>query len=302
MKIKLLFYNLVFILAIAFLVSQSNSQNENFWVKLNPAFSGATFVMDKETCVTCHDGDSESYSHTIHSRVFEKNPGNTLEASNCESCHGPRSYHIEDPDNKFSFTEEQYSLICQQCHQGGDMMSWKGSLHNNSEVGCISCHSVMEKKSDKALLSKESELDLCATCHSDVKAKAMRMSSHPIMEGKVNCSSCHNVHGSSAPGMLVKATTNETCYSCHQEKRGPFIWEHSPVREDCLTCHDPHGSNNKAMLVTQNASLCISCHQYGGHINEYRYNRVSTPYGDGCVNCHTTIHGSNHPSGVKFTR
>jgi hypothetical protein len=48
--------------------------------------------------------------------------------------------------------------------------------------------------------------------------------------------------------------------------------------------------------------LCINCHQYGGHINQYRYNRVSTPYGNGCANCHMTMHGSNHPSGAKFNR
>ncbi|MDP3180211.1 MAG: cytochrome c3 family protein, partial [Bacteroidota bacterium] len=159
-----------------------------------------------------------------------------------------------------------------------------------------------EKRSQTAMLSKPNQLELCASCHKDVAAKMNRNSSHPVKEGKVDCSSCHNAHGAPGNGMLTKGNVNETCYSCHQEKRGPFHWEHAPARENCGTCHDPHGTNNKSMLVTQSATLCVSCHQYGGHVNEYRYNRVSTPYGNGCVNCHMSVHGSNHPSGTKLTR
>ena len=61
------------------------------------------------------------------------------------------------------------------------------------------------------------------------------------------------------------------------------------------------------MAFTSGAIRCrwpwpATCHSYGGHINLPRYNRVSNPYGSGCVNCHITTHGSNHPSGAKFTR
>ena len=117
----------------------------------------------------------------------------------------------------------------------------------------------------------------------------------------MDCASCHNVHGST-PGLLVKNTLNETCVSCHTEKRGPFLWEHAPVRESCANCHAAHGSNHRNLLTSKDSFLCLSCHSYGGHINLPRYNRVSNPYGMGCVNCHITTHGSNHPSGAKQTR
>jgi len=301
MKIKLLIvYS--FLLSTLLLISSGNSQEEKFWTKLNPAFGGAEFVNDKETCISCHEESTAAYEHTIHNRLFQHSTANNLESLNCESCHGPRSIHKEDPDNRFAFTDEQYTIVCQQCHQEGDRLNWHISTHKISGVECTTCHTVMEQKSNAALLSKSDELSLCSSCHTDVTAKLMRTSRHPVKEGKMDCSSCHNPHGTSSQAMLVKATVNETCYSCHQDKRGPFIWEHSPAREDCLTCHDPHGTNNRGMLITQNAGLCVSCHQYGGHINQYRYNRVSTPYGNGCVNCHISVHGSNHPSGVKFTR
>jgi DmsE family decaheme c-type cytochrome len=302
MKTLLLLITSIFLLMAIPLSQQLNLQDDAFWVKLKPAFNGAEFVMDKEACIACHEEVTATYEHTIHSRIFQNNPGNKLETADCESCHGPRSLHIEDPDNRFAFTEEQYTVVCQQCHQGGDRMYWHNSLHQASGVGCVSCHTVMEQRSSTALLSKSSEWAVCSSCHTDVTAKLMRTSRHPVREGKLDCSSCHNVHGTPWPGMLVKASTTETCNSCHQEKRGPFLWEHPPVREDCMTCHEPHGSNNRSLLITQNASLCVSCHQYGGHINQYRYNRVSTPYGNGCVNCHMSVHGSNHPSGAKLTR
>jgi DmsE family decaheme c-type cytochrome len=117
----------------------------------------------------------------------------------------------------------------------------------------------------------------------------------------MDCASCHNVHGSTA-GLLIKNTLNETCVTCHAEKRGPFIWEHAPVRESCANCHVPHGSNHRNLLTVKDSFLCLTCHSYGGHINLPRYNRVSNPYGSGCVNCHITAHGSNHPSGAKLTR
>lgn len=272
------------------------------WVKLNPKFEGATFVRNTDTCVQCHEESGAKYHETTHGRIFAINPRSALEMGNCESCHGPRSKHIDEPDESLTFSTDQYTEVCMQCHSGEKRMFWQTSLHKTANVGCTSCHSVMEKRSESALLTKSNQLNVCSTCHKDVGNKMNRNSHHPVKEGKIDCSSCHNVHGSPGRGMLTKGGVNETCYSCHQDKRGPFIWEHAPAREDCTTCHVPHGSNNKYLLVTQSATLCVSCHQYGGHINQYRYNRVSTPYGNGCVNCHVTVHGSNHPSGAKFNR
>src|SRR5438132_9467247 len=50
---------------------------------------------------------------------------------------------------------------------------------------------------------------------------------------KVGCTSCHNPHGGEGGKMLVDLTVNNVCYTCHAEKRGPFLWDHPPVRENC---------------------------------------------------------------------
>ena len=38
----------------------------------------------------------------------------------------------------------------------------------------------------------------------------------------------------------------------------------------------------RTLLTSKDPFLCLSCHNYGGHINLPRYNRTSNPYGNGC--------------------
>jgi DmsE family decaheme c-type cytochrome len=121
----------------------------------------------------------------------------------------------------------------------------------------------------------------------------------PLREGKLTCTNCHNPHGSASDAMLKEASINDNCYKCHAEKRGPFLWEHPPVRENCLNCHEAHGSNLEYLLKVQRPRLCQDCHSIG-HASQSPL--VNTAFNRSCNNCHSQIHGSNHPSGVLFQR
>jgi DmsE family decaheme c-type cytochrome len=185
---------------------------------------------------------------------------------------------------------------------------WNGSAHDARNLACSTCHSVHEPKSVKAQLRVATEAELCASCHKTQATKIRRVSHMPVFEGKLECSSCHNPHGSTNVRLLrVGNWINETCVSCHTEKRGPFLFEHAAGRESCVTCHDPHGSTNDRMLVARPPMLCQRCHIgtkhpstiYDNNAVESRSNRI---IGRGCVNCHQQIHGSNHPSGQQFLR
>ena len=147
-------------------------------------------------------------------------------------------------------------------------------------------------------------------------------SRHPVREGKMSCSDCHSPHGSPAPKQLVRVTVNETCYTCHMEKRGPFINNHQPVSEDCGICHNPHGTTAPNLLKSRPPFLCQECHEATRHVstdgsgglpialasglNNGGRGQMGT-VGRGCVNCHTNIHGSNSPlnnstAGDRLTR
>src|SRR5437667_312516 len=172
-------------------------------------------------------------------------------------------------------------------------------------VACTNCHTIMEDVSPRHQLARATEIETCGTCHIQKRAQQMRSSHMPLREGKMTCTSCHNPHGTATPTLLKEVSLNDTCYACHAEKRGPFLWVHAPVNESCANCHDPHGSNHENMLKVAKPRLCQQCHVETRHpTNPYGRDTGSPKFvmGRQCVTCHANIHGSNHPSGFAFTR
>ena len=170
-------------------------------------------------------------------------------------------------------------------------------------LACTNCHTIMQHVSIKYQLKTVFEPDTCFQCHKDRRAQMYRSAHMPVREGKVVCSDCHNPHGSATAALLREPSINETCYKCHAEKRGPFLFEHAPVRENCENCHDPHGSVNEYLLKVSRPRLCVECH-FG---NGFGHGQTSGPLATqtmsrSCQNCHTMIHGSNSPSGALFQR
>ncbi len=285
--------------------------------------SASDYVGDT-ACLTCHEilhkGFTAAYRPTIHAKVFtESNALTALMKRGCEGCHGPGGEHMragggKGKKNIIAFTGaspeaiRSESEICLTCHKGGERLYWAGSIHPSRDVGCTSCHTVMRNASLRDQLAKAEVIDTCGTCHRVQKARQFRSAHMPARgeehgEGRMDCSSCHNPHGTIADSLIAKNTINENCYQCHTDKRGPFLWEHLPVRENCLTCHDPHGTTRDKMLKLGLPRLCQSCHVNTSHRN----NPVSDPTdrfvrGGSCLNCHPAVHGTNHPSGNVFTR
>jgi DmsE family decaheme c-type cytochrome len=261
-----------------------------------------------EQCAACHEETVANFRESIHGKKgFEMRSSHS-----CETCHGAGKAHVDAGGGKGSMTtikglsKEKQSEMCLQCHDRGNKTDWSGSLHETRGLACQDCHSVHSAGSDKAQL-KAPETDLCFTCHKQKQAQFFRASHHPIREGKIECSDCHNPHAVQEAKRVDLAAITETCYQCHAEKRGPFLWEHIPVREDCMTCHEPHGSNHMKMLKVKEPFLCQRCHSDTRHPGTLydqaqRNNDTNRLYGRSCTNCHSTVHGSNHPSGKTFLR
>jgi len=274
-----------------------------------------------EVCKACHAPQFEKFSKTMMGKIFVFNPRTDLEKQACESCHGPGSNHVSAGGGKgvggmITYRKDSGESVkaqnesCLQCHKRGVQTYWEASAHAGGGVSCINCHTIMEKTSDKYQLAKvgdktvffnkRAQTEVCGQCHQQRKAQLMRSSHMPQREGKITCSDCHNPHGTPNPAMLKQTSVNENCYSCHAERRGPYLHEHAPVLENCSNCHEAHGSANDRLLVKRMPRLCNQC-----HVSTHRTTDPATSRGyfnRSCANCHSQIHGSNHPAGFFFNR
>jgi DmsE family decaheme c-type cytochrome len=277
-----------------------------------------TYVGQK-TCEGCHTQEAANWAHTIHASVFTLNPRDPIEAKGCEACHGPGSAHVANPSDIstiISFSHKSRTPVAQQnaqclsCHQGGQRIFWHGSIHENNNLACSDCHNPMANFASHGLTARTSINETCFSCHKVQRADFNKRSHMPLPEGKISCTDCHNPHGSTTEPLLKADSVNEVCYGCHAEKRGPFLFEHAPVRENCLNCHTPHGSNFESLLTAPRPMLCQQCHAQDGHPAQLltRGNLAGGPMPDprlistSCQTCHVNIHGSNSPSGSRFER
>lgn len=279
----------------------------------------------EQTCLKCHDTVTDR-SVMVTAHGAKGDPNSAMANHACESCHGaspehntakvPKGQKRPPTDvvfkGEFTSSVEKRNAVCADCHNGEAHINWQGSAHQTNDVACTNCHTA--HATSDPVLNKKKQPEICFTCHTQERAETYQFSHHPIREGKVSCSDCHNSHGSSGESLLKETTLNETCYACHAEQRGPFLWEHEPVREDCSICHTPHGSTQDNLLKQREPFLCQSCHQ-GGHRGHdglisggnqlpggsgmASYNMLLAR---GCENCHSKVHGSNSPSGNGLSR
>ena len=275
-----------------------------------------------EVCKACHTDKFESYSASIHGQ--KGNTRGPANAGGCVACHttnGDATAHVNagggrgvggiiNPGSK-SLPAEARSKVCLSCHEDNrNLAFWDSGKHKKNDVSCSNCHSIhggnILKKTDPSIspyvtTTRQLQYETCASCHKDIRSQINKPSHHPIIEGKIKCSDCHNPHGALSKAMIKSESVNTLCTSCHTEKRGPFIHEHAPVEENCLTCHNVHGSQHNKLLSEKVPNLCENCHTVGRH-NGTIYGSNSGFGGTAqntrflarsCVNCHNQIHGSN---------
>lgn len=275
-----------------------------------------------EGCLLCHAEGSQWPGHEVLDSVHGvRGDGRTPFAEGqraCEACHGPSAAHVMGrteaggrPPTAIRFDADEPAALkdapCLDCHQADAGHLWQGSAHHFEEVACTDCHQLHVPQDP--VIARLSQAEVCSDCHRRTRSEFLRPSSHPVRAGNMVCSDCHAPHGSMNPGDLLRGTLNETCYECHAEYRGPFLWEHAPVAEDCSSCHEPHGSSHRNLLSRRSPWMCQECHLSQFHPSSVESGLGVPPLGASrqmlgrdCLNCHTQVHGSNHPSGAGLIR
>ena len=266
-------------------------------------------ALAQEECASCHEAQVKAFAKTGHGRDFAAEK--SYKSANCVSCHVGAQEHAASGGEKKPVSVKkgrEANAACLTCQSANSRQAhWQGSSHERAGLACASCHAVHKERAGtpekaRTLPGATETTKKCLECHGGVRVALNQRSSHPLRDGQMDCASCHDAHGTSGEKLLRRGTINELCYSCHQNMRGPFLWEHSPVREDCLTCHKPHGSNYQQLLQARITQLCQSCHQQGRHQTIPGLPASIWLNNKACVNCHMNIHGSNHPSGPLFQR
>lgn len=259
------------------------------WSQEEPEYVGS------DLCQECHADQWESFEGSVHYAVTLEGDE---EIGGCEACHGPGLTHAElagteEPGFReaiISFKKEDpwvESGQCLQCHaEQPAQQHFEFSEHSLAGVDCAECHDAHQPLAVEAGLKME-DPQLCFSCHGDQRGQFRLTERHPVTEGVMGCTDCHNPHGSSNRVQLARME-NDSCTSCHVDKEGPWAFPHVAVEaENCSICHQPHGSVNPHMLTHREIRFtCFQCHtvQPGFHVQ---------PGFAECNACHAQIHGSN---------
>lgn len=302
MRRILLFCTFTFLLCLvmyqhpAVFAASGHSGTQNNQSQTQPAQALPAGYVGSQMCATCHTEIAHGFADNPHSKMVMMHGDKGL---TCENCHGPGEAHVAgggDVTKIFRFDKasaQQVNAKCLSCHAGAHP-NFERSPHAKAGLSCISCHSVHHAKTERYLLMA-SQPQLCFGCHSDVKGQFSMPFHHPVEEGVVKCSDCHDAHGTfNANNLRSTADQNRICTRCHTDTRGPFVFEHAAVKGvGCLGCHSPHGSENPRMLnMASINTLCNQCHSPVAAGTFHTMNAGSaelTP----CTSCHTMIHGSN---------
>lgn len=211
----------------------------------------------------------------------------------CAMCHEKITKDFKRSEHsRIVAVSKKEGQACEACHG-------PGSSHADAET----------KAGRRATIINPGKApEACYKCHLDKKGEFSLQYHHPVPEGKMSCTDCHDPHGEDGvkPGTLSSLYgKNEICFKCHKDQRGPFVYEHEALREGCAICHNAHGSINQKMLIERDANLCLKCHfqanfTSGGFIGDSGHT-TRVPAGP-CFSggCHTAVHGSNYNDHLRL--
>ena len=276
-----------------------------------PAEAAKAEYVGNDPCAACHDEIVTAFQKTRH-RAIEKETKRGWEGRSCESCHGPGSKHAESTDiaeivNPAKIPAPRENATCLGCHVNQAARTGRiAAGHANNQIACGSCHTIHPKPGKTLVERRRPAVNAqCAGCHQNAWAAFQRPHTHPLAQGAMSCTDCHNPHSAGVLAARRVSYGNEpSCLACHSNLRGPFVFEHAPVRlEGCSSCHVPHGSANPKMLTRGEVrTVCLECHAdvnavTGAGSNALgavppAFHDIRSPRIQACSTCHRKIHGS----------
>ena len=268
--------------------------------KTSQAAAAPEDFVGQDTCATCHEEVAKGFASNPHSKLAETHGKKGV---TCEGCHGPGKAHVDGGGdatkifNPAKASAKEVDAKCLSCHQG-QHANFERSAHGENNVSCLSCHNVHHSKVEEQLLTA-AQPALCYQCHASTKSQFNMPFHHKVEEGLLNCSDCHDPHGTfNRKNLRASSQMDAVCTKCHTETAGPFVYEHAVVKtEGCTACHFPHGGPNPRLLNRANVNtICLQCHSPSPNFTTTQplgpAHNQAVQY-QSCTICHTEVHGSN---------
>jgi predicted CXXCH cytochrome family protein len=251
---------------------------------------------------------SQSVVNTVHN-LSASGPGDVhalSESEICIFCHTPHRskansplWNRNDPGVVYDLYQsttiqsspgqpDGSSLLCLSCHDGtiamGNVLSRETDIDFSGGLTYMpdGAYNLSSNLSDDHPVSFEYNSALASA---DGQLKDPAAISYPVslMNGKVQCTSCHDPHRNIySDFLLVSSQFSELCYSCHDRNywpgsshststaswngNGTDPWPHTPyssVAENaCENCHSPHNAAGKYRLLNylSEEQNCLVCH------------------------------------------
>lgn len=245
-----------------------------------------------QKCKECHNEKHHDWMSSLHSKMIQdikENPdaviadftgymskGKRVEPTiSCESCHGPASKHIEDPESPIFNASHSDPIrsneVCFQCHMSG-----------------------RDKRPEtQNLQSKDLWMDAKDYPSGYEPGK-------PLINYKLP-----------APFSLGKETKEFWANGAAKKNRtqgNEYIHDRMYAHGiTCINCHDPHKLTNTAQKPQGN-DACMKCHSFGSIIGphqdtlEAHTNHKADSIGSSCIECHmpkTAKHTDKSPLTVR---
>lgn len=237
----------------------------NYWYKNAYPHDNKQFPTSN-TCDGCHFTGHMSTGHRIEASI------------SCESCHGPASKHVEDPENyifKASISDPiRTNEVCFQCHM---------------------------RNRDKRLEKQ------------DLQVKDLWMDAQDYPSGYEPGKPLIS-YKLPAPFSLGKESKEFWANGAAKKNRtqgNEYIhdrmYKHGIT---CINCHDPHKLTNTAQS-SQGNDACMKCHSFGSIIGphqdtlEQHTQHQADSNGSSCIECHmpkTARHTDKSPFTVRSHR
>lgn len=247
-------------------------------------------------CQDCHEEQVAAFANGPHAALVAR------DQKFCASCHGDPKAHLESASatdivgkaQLATWDGEREARACATCHEA-DQPAWRDAPHTREGL-CWSCHEsqALHSKREESLnpARRHRTWDLCTRCHAEQAAELRMVYRHPVESGDVDCTDCHDIHGNSS--MKIDLVEQSACLRCHEEQKGPFLFEHGGMEQGCTSCHAAHGSPHRGQLLTAGNGACLSCHLQSDFANVGKVSHDFLLSGGGrCWDCHSEVHGSN---------